>query len=733
MYPSSLTPVSLAVLCFAAGGARGLVMRSSSCDLTLKTNGAVDLPVGQLSSGQARGGSGLSTTFTLTDSSFIDQQGRGCWWTPPTYLLQCDIGQLPDAGFTVGCDGVLSFNGQTTFYECATGEGDQVNIYKNPDQGVRCAEITLIASGCSTLDCTPTSLPATSSTMSSTMQSSSSSVQSFSTSKVLNTKPAVSSSKSPSSFSHIPHTTASMNSSVSPGFTSFPASPFPTAIRYTNSTLSHSKTKATTLRVGYPTGAASNTHPAAGLSQTHAMGVVPQATYTQTLANAPAEATASVIYVTVTEKVEGCSAVETSCAGCIESSGSSGSMGSVGTSGASGSNGSPGAPELSQNSGSGMGSGSNSDSGSSSGSDSGSEWSEITTIGSHVKPTVPGAQPTGYPISKPVFMNSSIKAMPHSTGTSLLWSHSSHAASATANASYFVSHASSSAVPTWSSHMFSSTSKVAASSLPSSFMPTWSSHFASSTSVMAVSSLSSSSVSSIVATPTTPTTVSHHLSTSPSTQMTSSTSATSSSSTTSSRVAPSTTLPPATTTAPISCAGETPAPACVDIPTSCPAAGVTNAGQFNRPRLIIPVDSSSPDTAAGTSYNGTASPSVSTIFTFDIPASAAGKKCNVWFLFPAKSTLETAGFDFSGSGALNFSLLNGGTTTDTTYSNMPSPVGDLGQYTVAPGNDYLITSYGCPTGSAMSVEMAIVSGGDTRLSFFQDYNPCPLGLFITTS
>jgi hypothetical protein len=66
----------------------------------------------------------------------------------PTYVLQCDVGATPDTGFAIGCDGTLSFNGQTTFYECENGIGDEVNLYSKPDMGAMCGAITFTADSC---------------------------------------------------------------------------------------------------------------------------------------------------------------------------------------------------------------------------------------------------------------------------------------------------------------------------------------------------------------------------------------------------------------------------------------------------------------------------------------------------------------------------------------------------------------------------------------------------------
>ncbi|OAR00066.1 hypothetical protein LLEC1_07592, partial [Akanthomyces lecanii] len=115
----------------------GLAIRNDGCQFHITAGGDVVGCVGEISSGQVRAGNGVqSSTFTFNGGKITDDKGRGCWWTPctdfaaspaPTGVLQCDEGQVPDGGFTIGCDGTVSWNGQTTFFECATGEQGQWN------------------------------------------------------------------------------------------------------------------------------------------------------------------------------------------------------------------------------------------------------------------------------------------------------------------------------------------------------------------------------------------------------------------------------------------------------------------------------------------------------------------------------------------------------------------------------------------------------------------------------
>lgn len=167
-------------------------------------------------------------------------------------------------------------------------------------------------------------------------------------------------------------------------------------------------------------------------------------------------------------------------------------------------------------------------------------------------------------------------------------------------------------------------------------------------------------------------------------------------------------------------------------PSTCAATiltGSSTSGNYQYPHLIIPVSSSTPSTAAGTSYFGTISSNTSTIFNFDIPASYAGSTCNLIFLLPLQSQLETSSYTFSGSGGVDFEQLSSPATQSTNWDNAPGVEKDLGEFTLSEGSSTLIEGFACPAGQTVAFEMSTV--GDTYLYYFQDWNPSPLGLYIT--
>ena len=146
------------------------------------------------------------------------------------------------------------------------------------------------------------------------------------------------------------------------------------------------------------------------------------------------------------------------------------------------------------------------------------------------------------------------------------------------------------------------------------------------------------------------------------------------------------------------------------------------------PRLIQPVDSSASSSAPVPSYNGTVGSTVSSIFTFDIPQSYAGRTYSLVFILPTQSQLQTSSFTTSGSGGVDFKQLKSAASNGVSYASAPAVASDLGTYNVQPGNSYTIQTASSPAGQSISYELSAI--GSYKLNFFQDYNPCPIGLYI---
>ncbi|KAI0103323.1 ubiquitin 3 binding protein But2 C-terminal domain-containing protein [Nemania sp. FL0031] len=190
-----------------------------------------------------------------------------------------------------------------------------------------------------------------------------------------------------------------------------------------------------------------------------------------------------------------------------------------------------------------------------------------------------------------------------------------------------------------------------------------------------------------------------------------------------------TTVPGATGTGTGAPPGQTGTPG-----TSCP--GTLTPGTYEFPHLIIPLDSAHPDIAPGTSYFGEVNSTISSAFNFDIPPSASKKTCTAVFYFPTQTQLETSSYNITGSeAAVQFARLSAPVGNGTSYANVPAVAEPYGNVTLAPGNAYTVAALPCPAGQGVAFEMrsAGTGGNATALRYFQDYNPCPIGLYIIVS
>ncbi|KAI7154160.1 hypothetical protein KC324_g14507, partial [Hortaea werneckii] len=154
-----------------------------------------------------------------------------------------------------------------------------------------------------------------------------------------------------------------------------------------------------------------------------------------------------------------------------------------------------------------------------------------------------------------------------------------------------------------------------------------------------------------------------------------------------------------------------------------------NEGSYETPHLIVPVNKDSPDRSYGTSYFGEVNSTTSSIFNFDIPSSYEGKTCSVVFLFPKKEDLETANYDYSGSGSMSCDKLESAATEQTTYNSVPKVSSHLNDLELESGNSYVVATGSCEAGQKVSYQLS--SEGGMALNFFEDWNPSPLGLFMT--
>jgi hypothetical protein len=176
----------------------------------------------------------------------------------------------------------------------------------------------------------------------------------------------------------------------------------------------------------------------------------------------------------------------------------------------------------------------------------------------------------------------------------------------------------------------------------------------------------------------------------------------------------------------------------IDKRTGCPR--TLEAGQYEFPHYITQISKSQPDKSYGPQYNGVFTPNdVSSIFSFDIPASRTNANCTLEFLFPSQSELTTSSYSYSGGGSFFFTGYNPGSCPgpQTTYNNQPAP-GPFPPFPpvhMEPGNAYTIDIGPCFVGAGTCVA-GLTSTNDTNFSFFQDDGAtggCPIGIFTSYS
>lgn len=74
-------------------------------------------------------------------------------------------------------------------------------------------------------------------------------------------------------------------------------------------------------------------------------------------------------------------------------------------------------------------------------------------------------------------------------------------------------------------------------------------------------------------------------------------------------------------------------------------------------------------------------------------------------------------------------MLNTAASQSTTFNTAPSVKTDYGMTKLVSGSSTVISTFACPAGEAIGFQMK--AGGDTSLTYFQDYNPDPIGLYVT--
>lgn len=162
------------------------------------------------------------------------------------------------------------------------------------------------------------------------------------------------------------------------------------------------------------------------------------------------------------------------------------------------------------------------------------------------------------------------------------------------------------------------------------------------------------------------------------------------------------------------------------IPTSVP---VGLRGSFEAPHLIIPIDQANPANIVGNGFTAQLSPTISTVFVFDVRSEHQGKLCNLVFFMPPPFPVdEWAPVKIRTPGGIAVARLDNTVTTPQISANSvgsSTPVGTVSS--IQSANQYTISSMPCEAGQRTAYQVDSVGG--LTMDFFQMTSP-PLGLFM---
>ncbi|KAJ4378787.1 hypothetical protein N0V86_005660 [Didymella sp. IMI 355093] len=167
------------------------------------------------------------------------------------------------------------------------------------------------------------------------------------------------------------------------------------------------------------------------------------------------------------------------------------------------------------------------------------------------------------------------------------------------------------------------------------------------------------------------------------------------------------------------------------LPTaSAPPVGLQ--GSFEAPNLIVPVDKSDPAKVIGIGYVAQLSPTLSTVFVFDVRPENQGKTCNLAFhMPPAFPWPDMSPVKIRSPGGIIVSSV-GQQITSANISASNVVGSDVVGWvpSVQPANQYNFQSLPCAAGQTVAYQMQ--STGGLAMDFFQTTVP-PLGLFMSVS
>jgi hypothetical protein len=155
-------------------------------------------------------------------------------------------------------------------------------------------------------------------------------------------------------------------------------------------------------------------------------------------------------------------------------------------------------------------------------------------------------------------------------------------------------------------------------------------------------------------------------------------------------------------------------------------------GPFEAPNLIISVDKADPSKIIGNGYVAHLSPTIFTVFVFDVRPENQGKTCNLTFHMPvALPWPDMSPVKVRSPGGITISSVDQQVTSMEISANDVSSSSLVGWVpSVEPANQYNIASVPCAAGQRIAYQ--VESTGGFTMDFFQTTTP-PLGLFMSVS
>ncbi|KAI4671111.1 uncharacterized protein J4E88_009509 [Alternaria novae-zelandiae] len=152
---------------------------------------------------------------------------------------------------------------------------------------------------------------------------------------------------------------------------------------------------------------------------------------------------------------------------------------------------------------------------------------------------------------------------------------------------------------------------------------------------------------------------------------------------------------------------------------------------FEYPHQLIPIDKADPTKVIGNGYTALLSPTISTVFVYDIRAEFAGKTCTLALHMPPPFPIpETAPVQIRTPGGISVSrLANQVSDTVSMQSVGNSSLVGVVQL-IEPAHQYNVASFPCEAGQRVSYQVDSINGLD--MNWFQMTYPA-LGLFMLIS